>query len=413
MTETATTGIHTDVKTVLLVAPLVGNILPRIMSGVYRLAESRRWNLHSLICNRDPAGDLVFLRPPGASSLAEIFALLKPDGVLDVLHIIPPADIRAAARAAGMRAMPPVVHIGEPESAKGAVYVHGDPESFAGFAMRELLQSGFHDFAYVSFSPNKPWSAVRGEAFARLVSLSGRRFHAFPNAEPESGRPSDDFVGAVSRFLASMPRPCGIFAANDAVGEVVLNAAHALGIGVPGEIAVVSVDDLAHICDATRPTLSSVRRDLEAEGRAAAELLDKWLDAPSRAPRPRAIPAVSLVRRVSTQFSALRDERVSRAQEFIRLHACEEGFAPLDAIRTMFLSRSAADRIFRRVAGRPILREIHAVRIERAMERLRAGIPPDAVAAECGYSSYLDFRRVFRRVVGKPVGAWTKVALKR
>lgn len=400
-------------KTVLFAIRLVGEILPRIMSGVYRLAEARRWNLHTVVCTRDPDETLRFVRSPTSGSLADIFSLLKPDGVLDTQHIILPAEIRAAARAAGMRSVPPVVHLGEPEPAKGAVYVHGDPESFAKLALRELLQSGFRDFAYVPHSANAPWSVVRGEAFGRLVKLSGRRFHQCPVAAAASERGAgDDFHGEVSRFLEALPKPCGIFAANDIVGEIVLNAAHALGLGVPGEIAVVAVDDLAHVCEATRPTLSSVRRDLEEEGRAAADLLDKWLDAPSRPPRPLAVPAVSLVRRASTQFSALHDERVSRAQEFIRNHACEDGFSPLDAIRTMFLSRSAADHLFRRVAGRPILQEIHAVRIERAMEKLRAGMAPDVVAAECGYSSYLDFRRVFRRVVGIPVGAWTKAALK-
>ena len=52
-----------------------------------------------------------------------------------------------------------------------------------------------------------------------------------------------------------------------------LLAARRLGIGVPDELAVVGVDDNAEICDNTRPMLSSVRRDLEGEGRAAAELL--------------------------------------------------------------------------------------------------------------------------------------------
>ena len=405
--------LASESKTVLLAIPQVGEVLPRTLSGVYRLAKERGWHLHTMVCTRDASGGLGFVRAPESGSLPDIFSLLKPDGVLDTLQIILPDEIRAAAHAAGMRSDPLVVHIGSPASTNGAVYVHGDPESFAKLALRELLQSGFRDFAYVPYSPGESWSVERGESFARFVTLSGRRFHPFPDAASAPGNVIDgNSRNALLHFLAALPKPCGVFAANDIVGEIVLNAARMLGFGVPGELAVVSVDDLAHICEATRPTLSSVRRDLEEEGRAAADLLDKWLDAPSRPPRPLAVPAVSLVRRASTQFSALQDERVSRSQEFIRNHACEEGFSPQDAIRTMFLSRSAAYNLFRSVTGRSILQEIHAVRIERAMEKLRTGLAPVAVAAECGYSSYLDFRRVFRRVVGMPVGAWTKGVFK-
>jgi AraC-like DNA-binding protein len=114
------------------------------------------------------------------------------------------------------------------------------------------------------------------------------------------------------------------------------------------------------------------------------------------------------VRRDSSRLAWQRDRRVARAEEWIRLHACDEGVGPRDVVRAMGVSRTTADRLFRAVSDRTILGQIQSARIERAKERLRAGASADIVAVECGFASTLDFRRVFRRLVGMPVVAWTK-----
>ena len=108
--------------------------------------------------------------------------------------------------------------------------------------------------------------------------------------------------------------------------------------------------------------------------------------------------------RASTRF--VRDRRVAQSLEFIRLHACTEKFGPRDVVREMGVSRALADRLFRSVLGHTLLEEIHAVRLARAKVLLSAGTQPDLVAAECGYASYDDFRRVFRRRVGTTARQW-------
>ena len=93
--------------------------------------------------------------------------------------------------------------------------------------------------------------------------------------------------------------------------------------------------------------------------------------------------------------------------EFIRRHACEEGFGPRDVVHEMGCSRTLADTLFRKVDGRTILDEIHGVRLARAKELLLLGKSADFVASECGYASYDDFCRVFKRRVGSTVRKWT------
>lgn len=394
-------------KTVLMLSPHMGETLPRMVSGVLRVAQERRWDFYPVTCLYNADGSMSFERSPGGGTLEELLALLGPDGVIVALDVVAPASLRAAARSAGLRGRLKCVHLGEPTNPEGAVYAHGDSKGFAELALRQLLKFGFDNYAFAPDPRGLSWSRARGEAFVRLVALAGKRLAGL-SAVPSR----DDGRSLTERYLpwlSALPRPCGVFAANDVVGEAVLLAARRLGIGVPDELAVVGVDDNAAICDNTHPMLSSVRRDLEGEGRAAAELLAEWMSRPfDRPPRPRAVPPVSLTVRLSTRLSWQRDRRVARAEEWIRVHACEEGVGPRDVVRRMGVSRTQADRLFRASADRSILGEIQAVRIDRAKERLRAGIAPDLVAAECGFGSTLDFRRVFRKVVGLPVVKWTK-----
>ncbi len=391
-----------------MLSPPVGDVLPRMLTGTLRVADAMHWDYYPVTCSRSADGMLHFERSPGGGTLEELLRLLRPEGVIVALDVVPPEVLRDAALSAGLGRRIPVVHLGEPSSSF-AVYAHGDAKSLAEMALRELLRFGFDDFAFAPFHHDFPWNRSRGEAFAHLVALAGKHFHGGALPSAASDTPGTKATAELLEpWLAALPKPCGIFAANDVTGEAVLRAARRLKLDVPGEIAVISVDDNDNLCDHTHPTLSSIRRDLENEGRAAAELLAEWMAHPARPPKPRAVPAVSLARRFSTRLSWQRDRRVARAEEWIRVHACETGISPRDVVREMGVSRTTADRLFRTVAERTILEEIQSVRMARARERLRTGASPDIVAAECGFASTLDFRRVFRKIVGTPVGKWLK-----
>lgn len=354
---------------------------------------------------RTDSGEVAIERASrAAGSIRELVALLAPDGVVSWGNGIAPDALRAVL---GPRM--PVVFVDQsrdvPAAASGTTGMVGiDQDSIAAAAARELLAPGrCRVFAFVPFPGGTVWSRSRGEAFARAVDLAGGDFRAFdwpPGRERTSG--ADDDLG---RWIAALPKPCGILAANDAVGEQVLAACARSGLTVPDDVSVIGVDDFAHICEFTSPTLSSIALDFRAEGAAAAELVAAL---PCRgggaAPRVATVPVSGIVRRASTRF--VRDRRVARALETIRLHACEPGFSPRRAISSMGVSRALAYLLFRKTAGHTMLDEIHAVRLARAKALLASGKAPDAAAAASGYASYDDFRRVFRKRVGTTVRKW-------
>ncbi|MBR3086970.1 MAG: substrate-binding domain-containing protein [Kiritimatiellae bacterium] len=391
-------------KNVLVFLTRGGEFELRVFLGVQDAAEARHWNLSAVECIRDADGSLRFIRSPGGVTLGEIFKYARPDGVIVVGNAIRPEELPDSWRRM------PVVFVDRPACWPQAgqpkpVCVYSDAASYARIAAQELFRSGFCDYAYLPWSGEQAWSGERGKCFGELVTSAGFAFHGFV---PPSSGPAADPVAYLSPFMESLPKPCGIFAANDVQGEAALRICAAHGWSVPQDVAVVGVDNLEFICEATSPTLSSVCRFLEGDGRTAAALLSRWMNSPERRPASRATPALHVVRRASTFFST--DRRIARAMEFIRLHACDEGFAPSRVMREIGLGRTQTAHLFRKVQGCSVLDAIHEVRLARAQTLLRAGKSASYVADTCGFASLVDFRRVFKRHTGQTVRKWALAA---
>ena len=408
-------------KSVLMFFPWIGTHPQDAFAGVRGDAAARHWDFYSAeTVQADDGSSQLHRSSRSAASVSSLIELLRPDGLIVWEDAVSPSEIFATAGGA----VPTVfVDCSAEINAAGRVragWVRSDPGSIAAIAARVLLSSGYGDFAFVPNGVPLPWSVERGEAFEHCIEVAGKRFHRFERAvdttsaslpgrdkrvspaDATSASPPGDVL---ERWLEALPKPCGIFAANDAVGEEVLGACGHLGIAVPDKVAVIGVDDHEYFCEATTPTLSSIALDLRAEGRAAVEFLETLMSAPRRKLATRFIAARDAVLRASTRFA--RDRRVARALEFIRLNACTDKFGPRDVVREMGVSRTLADILFRKALGQTILDEIHAVRLDRAKELLAAGTAPDIVGAQCGYSSHDDFRRVFRKRIGTTIRKWT------
>lgn len=391
----------TQARTVLVFLSSTGNFAMRRQAGIWRTARARGWRLHTLIYSMRPGGGYRLHRSPAGGSVAEVLDFWRPDGcIVDCCggrDAIPGREFRKT----------PTVFLDPPSQVgkKDRAVVFSDESSIARVAGEELIRSGFGDLAWVPWPGRSAWSRERGRAFAAFAEASGRRFHAFshPRGALETERMSQNLLP----WLRGLPKPVGVFAANDAAAEAVLVACASLGIHVPDKVGVIGADDLEYICENTSPTLSSIQRDFVGAGVEAATLLGDLMDAPEKTFTSRQYGALRVVRRESTRFEKMRNWRVAKALEFIRLHACS-GIGPKDVAKAMFISRPMADDAFRKEMGSTILAQIHAVRLDTAKDMLLRGLRPDIVAQECGYSSTNDFRRVFKHRLGTTIGKWLK-----
>lgn len=284
--------------------------------------------------------------------------------------------------------------------------VYSDSAAIAECAARELLRFGWNQAAFVPCAePGRIWCEEREREFVSIMRRSGCAVRVFA---PDVDRSNDRaFLDALEQWMAGLPHPCVLFAANDLVGRQVLSVARQLQIVVPQQLAVVAVDNERRICEHTVPTLSSIRQDMFAAGYQAAHLLDERLKHPRKRLESVSFGVAELVRRASSSRCDQFDARVLAALEYIRLHACE-GISSADVAAQFSCSRRYLDRIFGQSVGHSLLDEIQRTKVEAVKNLLKKErfLKQNVIADRCGFASPEDMRRVFKKVEGRAIGAF-------
>ncbi len=352
------------------------------LAGVYRYAKKAGWQVSVAEYGRN------------FESISAALRFWRPDGLIVEGGYTELADFRQSdfkgypvvfcdARASRMR---------RPYS--GVVH---DSSETAMLAAKELLSLGFPGYAFVGNLQPREWSEHRREVFAKAVKTAGKRLDVFRSGAAED---LDAFREQLRPWLAGLPRPCGLLAANDTTADIVLRVLKNMRIKVPEEIAVVGIDNDPLICENTTPTLTSVVPDFERSGYIAAEMLDMRMKGGKSRDELRTFSAMHVIHRGSTRILKRKDDAIKKALEFIR-ERISDGISPRDVVMQIGGSRRQAEYRFREFVGKSIGEEILAVRIETAKKLLAdPSIPIGAVAGRCGYSDDSLLRRAFKSVTG-------------
>jgi LacI family transcriptional regulator len=210
---------------------------------------------------------------------------------------------------------------------------------------------------------------------------------------------------AIQAWLSALPTPIGLFAVNDLIGRLVLAAARQVGVMVPDQAAVVSVDDDEPLCRLTIPPLSSIDQGAYQVGYEAAALLDRILHGDAPPLDPLIVPPVRVVARRSTDALAVSDPDAALAIRHIRRYA-RDRVTVRSVLRAVPVSRTKLEREFRKLFGRSINQEILRYRVELAKEELmrgNAGILD--IAVRCGFANRQLLNMVFKNLTGEtPTG---------
>lgn len=298
-----------------------------------------------------------------------------------------------------------VVYCGR-ERCNGLWRVIHDSDEVALCAVRELLSLDLKSYAYVGFRIPTAWSWSREKVFRR--ELAERKLSAYVFDPCKNGKIASaaDFYTPLKEWLSCIPKPCGIFAANDEMGAHVLRVANELNIAVPEALSVIGIDNDELICENCTPPLASVSVGFEHSGWLAAQLLDRRMNNPSASPETVVFGLSNVIPRPSLGRFAKRDIAVFRAVEFIRLNACG-GIRVEDVTKEMGVSRRGGELRFRMTTGHSINEEIMSVRLEKAKSLLAdPKFPIDRIYAECGYRDGRSLRYLFRRATGMSLCEW-------
>ena len=359
------------------------------LEGAFAWAMERGWHLQTGECGYPAAGT------------RELIDVWHPVGaIVDYGSGAGGTDLRL------LRGLPVVVSDSDAESRPGRCCVKADSRDIAETAARHLLSLDLPNYAYVPYHRERAfWSRKREDAFSEALARAGRRCLVCHSVV---GLPPGERQKALRDWLLRLPKPCGVFAANDYVGEDVVNLCSLLGFSVPEEVSVLGVDDNPAVCDTVDPSLSSVAVDFRRGGYLSADLLGHLVADPGLPPETLTYGALGVTVRRSTRRLPCDRRRVAEVIEFIRRRACG-GLSVRDAVALMGVPRRTAEVHFREAVGHTIHEEIDEVRFARVFALLRNPRQSiEALPPLCGFATGIALRKAFRLRTGMSMRDWRK-----
>lgn len=338
--------------------------------------------------------------------LAKWFDDWKPDGIICQIYDDRLAKVYERTRA-------PVIELFESRAASQFPRVLPDDVAAGRMAARHFVERGFRHFAFFG-APWMIWSREREAGFRREIEaifaaraadprISDASF-TFASIDADAGKRA--LRGSLRRlsatfgsWLKSLPRPTALFVANDLWGFELVQAAREAGLQIPGQIAILGVDNEELLCEMAHPPLSSIRIGAEQIGHVAVENLEKLL-AGGKPEQISRVPPVDVVTRQSTDILAVEDPDVAAALTHIRQHAAD-GLSVKQVLEAVTVNRRTLERRFVSLLGHTPLEEIHRVRLEHVKACLQTDMPIYQVAARCGYGTPEHLATSFLKATGQ------------
>jgi len=277
-------------------------------------------------------------------------------------------------------------------------WVETDDKKITQVALDHLLSCGFKNFGFVGTDFN--WSTWREKHFIELLEIAGfTGQHYSISLDLKLNWVAEQ--KSMNAWLASVPKPIGIFSAYDQLGRIIIDAAHNSGFMVPEEIAVIGVDNDPLICELCSPSLTSVIPDTYKTGYMAATLLDSLMNGEKVTGLTNLIAPLGIQKRRSTDSLALDDPYISKALHYIYEHANSGSFNINDILDFVPMTRRVFEKKFLDMVGRTPYKELQRIRINRLKQLLsETELGLIEIAEKTGFEhvSYMSY--LFKREVG-------------
>ncbi|WP_198671517.1 LacI family DNA-binding transcriptional regulator [Desertihabitans aurantiacus] len=191
------------------------------------------------------------------------------------------------------RAGIPVVTIGITVPGTGVDFVSCNTYDGGLAAMRHLTSQGHRRIALLTGTPAESVAGSRFRAYRDALDEIGVGIDADLVMEADLDRESG--LRSTAELLRRSERPTAVFAVNDMIAIGALQACHAAGVDVPGELSIVGFDDVP-MASLTTPMLTTVSQPRSELGATAADLLVQRLQGAEREPVDRRLLSTLVVR---------------------------------------------------------------------------------------------------------------------
>lgn len=278
-----------------------------------------------------------------------------------------------------------------------------DDQQVGELAARHFLDRGLRSFAYIGH-PSHGASIARELSFRTTLAkhdCGSDRYHVNP-AQPFDPTCTTPVLGPeIGAWVKRLPRPTGIFCANDILASQLAEVCRQKGVPVPEHVAILGVDNDDLLCGLARPALSSIVLPEQEVGIQAAIHLDRLLKGERKIlPKPFLLAPLHVVARRSSDLTAIADVDIAQVCRFIHDNA-HRSLSVTDVATESGIRRRTLERRFRAALGRGLAEEIRRCHVERAKELLTdARLPLATVATRAGFGSAKQFSTAFRAATG-------------
>jgi len=281
-----------------------------------------------------------------------------------------------------------------------------DDHARAEMAAEHLSERGIMHFACYAPAIGR-YSSDRANEFQACVEARGYRCATYPTQdEPASGWLTN--YTTASEWLAKLPRPLGVFAADPYPARQLVEICVTNSIKVPDEIAVLSGDDDELLCNVASPQVSSIELASGRIGETAADVLQEMMNGGAVPKRIRKIRPLRIRPRQSTDVLAIDDPELTRALRLIRERG-KHGVDVSTVARACSMSRRTLEQRFRKRLNRSPGEEIRRARFEHVQRLLLDSDRSIAsIAFECGFSSGEALSQAFQKQMGEPPGRFRR-----
>ena len=314
----------------------------------------------------------------------------------------------AAALAANGR---PVVDLVSDGMFPGTIAVGADQVACGQLAARHFITHRLRNFAFLGWKGQR-FSDIRQATYSRTLALNRFSCAVYLSRAVAQNRFADRNVyrerltlpsdaRAIERWVRRLPKPVGVFCANDLRAWQLSEICRRAGIAVPNEVAILGADNDPVPCFFVSTPLSSVDTDTFATGYRAAEVLGDILDGKRRKDCARvAVKPLGVVSRASTAVYPVDPPWLATALEYIRSNVAK-GLTAAEVAKVAGRSYVVVEKAFKRKLGTTIQKEIVSSRLETAQHLLAATHRPlGEIAKLSGFRSVQYLCLCFKKQFG-------------
>lgn len=375
-------------KIVIVVDMSAGASARDVLSGIFKFVntgypwslrliqlpgESLKQSIPGSIASE--ADGMIVTCEPDRESLAAIAETDVPTVFVDVRH---PQFERKAGRVA---------------------FVRNDNEGIGRAGAKYLANLGsFNSFGFVPDIENRTWSVLREQTFRNELEGRGFAVRTFGEGSPCLAEDRTRLIA----WLKDLPKPAAVMAAFDFRATQIVDACSEAGIRVPGQVALIGVDNDELLCQSANPFLSSIKPDHVHEGFLAAAELHRLFRSRARACRRESFCRIrGVVERESTKATPPAAILIRRALAFIAANATTN--LRVDEIASeLGVSRRLLERRFRALRGESLKERILQERLAVVKRLLKTTSRScTKIAAECGFPNANYLPHLFRRETGQ------------